>query len=238
MGKEIERKGTLSDAINAVSTMDIVEDFNVPYMIKRGRTYLLCPGHDDTHFGSCYIDKNDNGYYCYVCGEQVTKWNMVLQLNGNRKQQAAEWFFKTAGITPAKETISTEDPIKKANQLIKKLEEYFPNGVIYNDIYTCEKIDSSYGRNINGEYLYSEVSIANPLLELYKVNKAAFKELLYRRIDTEIAKRNQLMRVYDKNPTDGIFIEDVGLIENSELKKGCENSVQMLQNLIIEINEI
>ena len=46
------------------------------------------------------------------------------------------------------------------------------------------------------------------------------------------------MRVYDKNPTDGIFIEDVGLIENSELKKGCENSVQMLQNLIIEINEI
>ena len=79
---ENTRKGTLSDAISSVSTMDIIDSFAVPNRTRRGRTYILCPGHDDHNFGSCYIDKNDNGYYCYVCGEHVQKWEMVLKLNG------------------------------------------------------------------------------------------------------------------------------------------------------------
>ena len=232
------RTGTLSDAIESVTTMDIVEAFGVPYQIRRGRTYLLCPGHDDTHFGSCYIDKNDNGYYCYVCGEQVTKWYMVLLLNGNKKKDAAEWFFKTAGITPAQESSHIEDPIKKVNRLIQKVDGFIKNKVVYNDFYTCEKKESSYGKRLQGEYLYSEMAITNPLVELYKTNKPAFKELMYRKVDAEIQKRNKKQVEFDKKPEEIFDLKEGGQLSFGELKIGTDVSVQFLQNLIVEINEL
>ena len=126
-----KQKGTLADAIAAVSTLEIVEEFDIPYKTHRGRVYLLCPGHDDAHFGSCYIDKNDNGYYCYVCGEHVDKWNMVLRLKNNNKSDACAWFFQMAGLTPTEK--SNNDPYKRITQLIKALEPHVKNSVVYND---------------------------------------------------------------------------------------------------------
>ena len=230
------RKGTLSDAIDAVSTLDIVEEFDIPHKTQRGRTYLLCPGHDDRHFGSCYVDKNDNGYYCYVCGEHVTKWQMVLQLNGNKKSDACEWFFKMSGITPIEE--NRDDPYKKALQLIRRLEQYVHNDVVYNDTHACDKIDSSYGRNINGEYLYSDLTITNPLMELYKTNKNVFKDVVCRVLDKEIQKLSQTIAFYKEHADDCLYVESVGLVPYSDLATACESVRANIDDLVLSVNKL
>lgn len=234
MGTKI-RKGTLSDAIEAVSTIDIVEAFDVPHTTRRGRTYLLCPGHDDKHFGSCYVDKKDNGYYCYVCGEHVTKWNMVLQLNGNKKADACEWFFAMAGITPTEE--KGDDPYRKALQLIRKLEQYVRNNPVYNDVCVCDKINSSYGRNINGEYLYSELAITNPLIDIYKANKTTFKNVVLNILDTEVKKVSRRMKQYD-NIDDCVYIDTVGLVPYSEMATACKSVIANIHNLMAEVEQL
>lgn len=216
-------KGTLSDAINKVSTIDIIEFYNVPHQARRGKIYILCPNpdHNDMHYGSCYVDKDDDGYYCYPCGAHVNKWNMVLQLNGNKKADAYAWFFQMAGMSPIEEK-QHDDPYKKALRAIRRVEQYMRNGVIYNDVCACDKIDSSYGRNINGEYLYSEISIANPLMELYKSDKAAFKHTVDLRLNSEMQKLKKQMHLYKQNPDDGVYVDGVGLISNLELANACD----------------
>lgn len=232
---ETTRKGTLSDAIEAVSTIEIIEAFDIPNKTRRGRTYLLCPGHDDLHFGSCYVDKNDNGYYCYVCGEHVNKWNMVLRLKGNKKVDACEWFFKMSGITPTEEY--REDPYKKAIQVIRQLEQYVRNDVVYNDTHACDKIDSSYGRNINGEYMYSELAITNPLLEIYKSNKPMFKRLVLQMLDNEIQKTSKMMSSY-KDGDDCIYVDGVGLIPDEEMMDACNSVIMNIQTLMNTVKNL
>ena len=229
------RKGTLSDAINMVPTMEIIEYFGVPYKIRRGKIYILCPNpdHDDRHFGSCYVDKNDDGYYCYPCGAHVNKWNMVLQLNGNNKADACEWFFKMSGIDPTEER--REDPYKKVVQVIHKLEAYMQNKPIHNDLHVCDKVDSSYGRNINGEYLYSELSVTNPLLGLYKSNKKVFKKVVTQLLEQEIKKIEKNKTMYDSKKEDFLYIDSVGLVPYDELSVACVTVKQNIQNLIDEV---
>ena len=42
---------------------------------RRHRISVLCPGHDDHHFGSCYI--TSNGCRCYVCDKEYDVFDMV-----------------------------------------------------------------------------------------------------------------------------------------------------------------
>ena len=228
------RKGTLSDAIDSVSTLDIIESFDVPNRTRRGRTYILCPGHDDKHFGSCYVDKNDNGYYCYVCGEHVTKWQMVLKLNGNRKKEACNWFFDTSGITPTEE--NREDPYKKIIHLIRRLEKYIRNNNVYNDTYACAKIDSSYGRNIGGEYLYSELTITNPLLDMYKSSKSVFKKTVMQILNTEINKTSKMLAFYSNHPDDCLYVEGIGPVPYDDMKNACIEVINSIKSLMAEID--
>ena len=232
------RKGTLSDAISLVPTMDIIEYFGVPHKIRRGKVYILCPNpeHEDIHFGSCYVDKNDDGYYCYPCGAHVNKWNMVLQLNGNNKTEACEWFFKMSGLDPTEER--REDPYKKVTQVIRKLEPYLHNKPVHNDVRVCDKVDSSYGRNINGEYLYSELSVTNPLLTLYKANKKVFKKVVVQLLEKEIEKVDKNNKEYDSQPENFLYVDGAGLVSYEELGVACTTVKQNIQDLIDEVMDL
>lgn len=233
-------EGTLSMAISMVTTMDIVYAFDVPYQVRRDKVHLLCPNpdHPDHHFGSCYIDKNDNGYYCYVCGAHVNKWEMVLQLNGNDRRAARNWFFKMSGLNPINSMPNFDDPYQRALQLIRRLEHHMKNNMVYNDVAACSKVDSSYGRNINGEYLYSETHIANPLIELYKINKQTFKDIVCHMLNIEIARYNSMIAAYKKDCDDGMYIDTVGLVSNAELAEACAMCIDEITDLVDLVNEL
>lgn len=232
---EATRNGTLSDAIALVSTADVIDAFDIPNTTRRGRTYLLCPGHDDRHFGSCYVDKNDDGYYCYVCGEHVRKWDMVVKLCGNNGSSAREWFFRMSGLSPTEER--RDDPYKKVISLIRRLEKYLDNKPVHNDLYVCDKVESSYGRSLNGEYLYSEIAITNPLLSLYKSDKPAFKSIISGILQKELRKIKAKQTTYGES-NDGLYINDVGLFSGNEIKNACVPLVTELDELLIEIDSL
>jgi hypothetical protein len=161
---------------------------------------------------------------------------MVLALNGNKKAEAYEWFFKMAGMSPVE--TKHDDPYKKVLQLIRQLEPYIRNNVIYNDLYVCDKTESSYGRNIGGEYLYSEISVSNPLLELYKSNKEAFKQVALRCVETEMSKIKNAMHAYNVNSNECIYIDGVGLIQNDNLSDACNTILNNLNGLLVAISTI
>ena len=54
--------------------MDI-EDPSAMSLESRKRISVLCPGHDDHHYGSCYLTKG--GCKCFVCGKTYDVFDMV-----------------------------------------------------------------------------------------------------------------------------------------------------------------
>lgn len=228
--------GNLTDAIEAVSTMDIVEHFGIPYQERRGRIYLLCPGHTDNHFGSCYVDKNDNGYYCYVCAEHVRKWDMLKKVSGYNNTDARDWFFRVSGITPSKQA----NPLIPILQLIKDIGPFINNSTVYNDIHACEKQESSYGRIEQGEYLYSEPACAKPLLELYKTDSMLFAEVTKAALKTRIAEHERVIAFCNRHAKDKCIIN--GALQYNpkyqELKSQCEETIENINKLIIRIDTL
>ena len=156
---------------------------------------------------------------------------MVLKVNGNRKTDARDWFFKMAGLTPIEDQ-NYDDPFAKAVRLIRQLEPYINNKAVYNDLHVCEKSESSYGRSMNGEYFYSEVAVANPLMQIYKTDKLTFKTLVVNMLNLEIAKISQMKNVYQTNSEDCVYIDGAGLFENSEISDACDDKIEKLRKLI------
>ncbi len=57
---------TLNEFIESGDPMDIVSAIGIKYQQMHNKVSILCPSHDDSHFGSCYI--TPKGYYCFACG--------------------------------------------------------------------------------------------------------------------------------------------------------------------------
>lgn len=218
-------EGSLSDAISAVSTMEIVTEFKIPFEHRRGRTYLLCPGHDDQNFGSCYVDKNDDGYYCYACDEHVSKWDMLLKVSGFTHASAANWFFEKSGITPSK---FSPNPLANIHKLITKLQVFVDNSPTYDDIYDCKKLESTYGRTINGDYLFSELTSCSPLLDLYRDNKELFKTVVLNVLNRKKDKLNDLIKSH----------RSFAGIPSDEINEGASKQLEIIKNLIDEVVQI
>ena len=228
--------GTLSEAIEAVSTMDIVETFGVPHVERRGRVLLLCPGHTDHDFGSCYIDKNDNGYYCYACAEHVRKWDMLKKVSGYNNRDARDWFFRMSGITPSFQA----NPLSPILQFVKELAPFVDNSTVYNDIHTCEKQESSYGRMEKGEYLYSEPLCTKPLLELYKMDSMLFADVVRATLQTRKAEQDNVIAFCNRHLNDKALVQ--GVFQRNpkyqEIKSACEETIETINELIRKLDTL
>ena len=230
-------EGNLSDALHAVSTMDIVEEFGIAHMSKKDKVYLLCPGHDDAHFGSCYIDKNDDGYYCYACSEHVRKWDMLKKVSGFTNAAAAEWFFHRAGITPSQ----TANPLTSIIKLIKRIEPFVDNSPVYDDKHLCPKSESSYGRIQNGEYFYSEIIYTNPLLELYKTSPTTFTQIVTNTLlvkEREYKNLAMFCRSHINEYTTNADGEPQKNTAYAELRKQCQARINEIEDIIDQVSKI
>ena len=228
--------GNLSEAIEMVSTMDIVEHFGIPYQERRGRVLLLCPGHSDTNFGSCYIDKNDDGYYCYACAEHVRKWDMLKKVSGYSNADASEWFFRISGVTPSRQA----NPLAPILQLIKQLSRYVDNSTVYNDTHACEKKESPYGRMESGEYLYSEPACAKPLLELYKTDSVLFAQVMTAALNNKKKQYESVSAFCTKHASDkcivgGMFKQNP---QYAQMKTACEAAIDDINTLITQLQAL
>lgn len=66
---------------------------------KMGKKYsILCPKHDDHHYGSCFLTKS--GFRCYACGESGGILDMVSLYCGLQRQEALDLIADACGNSP------------------------------------------------------------------------------------------------------------------------------------------
>lgn len=228
-------EGNLRDAIAAVPTMDIVEEFGIYHKQRGANILILCPGHDDQRLGSCLIDRKDDGYYCYACAEHVSKWDMLRKVSGYSGRSAAEWFFQRAGITPTKQV----DPLARILKFIKQVAVHIDNSPVYDDKYVCAKVDSTYGRIQKGEYLYSDLASNNPLLELYKINPNLFVDTVTNAIRVKQEEQRKVADFCASHMNDIVMTKGAVKknIAYSEIRQECLRKIDDLETFVIEAQE-
>ena len=71
--------------LDEVSALDVVNYLGIKHIRKGSRYSILCPDHDDRHFGSCII--TPKGYHCFVCNETKSITNLVMaELNCDKRE--------------------------------------------------------------------------------------------------------------------------------------------------------
>ena len=76
---------------------------------------ILCPGHNDTHFGSCKI--RNKGCYCFVCGKYIDVFEMVKLKLGLDFKEAFSYLGDSVG---------KESDYKSYNHIALKKRKAFP----------------------------------------------------------------------------------------------------------------
>lgn len=132
--------------------MEVANFLGIPLKKVGGLWSILCPLHDDNHYGSCMIQKNNTGAICYVCHEKIKPLRLLMncgykyydslcilaQLNGNSFQ------YEQTGKS---ESIKEEKKQKKAAPKYK-----------YNWQETCFLGLAPQVRNIDVKYTFDEIT--------------------------------------------------------------------------------
>jgi hypothetical protein len=172
---------------------------------KRGLLMsILCPSHNDQHFGSCFI--SEKGYKCYSCGAhgdiiklvQASKdvsfpeaIEFIAHLNGGSdKYQISDkqsaWHPATISSAERKAIGLPSDPV-----FVKVAESHTRIPEYNSGAYRTELMpDSAY----HGAYRYSVMQLAahNPMRALQEANPAIYRKTIQIKCDETIAKYTQL----------------------------------------------
>lgn len=63
------------------------------YGIREQRNSILCPFHNDRHYGSCKINKSGTGAKCYACGKRFSSIDLVMEYEGLAFADALEFLW-------------------------------------------------------------------------------------------------------------------------------------------------
>lgn len=86
---------------------------------KRGKeNSILCPVHNDRHFGSCFV--SDKRWNCYACGAGGDVFSLIEAVTGCSKKESFEEAAKLTGRADSYKKDSNEDII------LRKKKDEFP----------------------------------------------------------------------------------------------------------------
>lgn len=69
---------------------EILDHYDIPYKEKllSPEIDVLCPFHDDMHFGNAKYNKNRDTFHCFSCSASGNKYQFVSQLEGCSLKEA------------------------------------------------------------------------------------------------------------------------------------------------------
>lgn len=76
-----------------LSAMDFKTVLNY-YGIQIQGNSILCPFHNDEHFGSCIISKDQKSAYCYVCEKKISSIDLVMHFENMRPMEAITFLWE------------------------------------------------------------------------------------------------------------------------------------------------
>ena len=190
------------EAIRDAADITIVaEEIGVPIKYGGPKPLILCPCHNDQHFGSCYLKPN-NTFKCYSCGAFGDVFTLVQKALNISFAEAVAVVAETCGGTKQFEMSEDEksEVMERNGMLLSKGDQDFlglRSEPVYTDIgwrdigeleedderFASEAFDED-GRFI-GYRLQKKVS-GNPLLDLLKSSPDEYHELIDRYCDKRI----------------------------------------------------
>lgn len=84
----------LQDIKQSLTASDFMETLNF-YNMTIKKNSILCPFHNDKHFGSCMISKNKQFAKCYACGESFDAIKLVREKENMNYVNAVEFLWTT-----------------------------------------------------------------------------------------------------------------------------------------------
>lgn len=239
----VSSRSEKAEAIKDVADMESVVDYLGLETQRRGsKVSFLCPAHEDTHFGSCYIMGND-GYKCYACGHHGDAIELVQLVRNCSFDTACDLLGEAFGISFSKE----KKKMKPSKKLLSEeklkligLGRESNTEKVYADLYAFPDHahiaikDSKKYRvrwepafDAENEYdlnILQVVVCKNPLQMLLDENENAYKDLIYRKA-IEAADKYRRMLDMAQNPAK--YYHD-GNIKEFELAYYCSKTAEKI----------
>lgn len=199
----------------AADILLVAEDIGIPMEHKNGRWLILCPNHEDHHFGSCYLDTKNNRYKCFACGAGGDVLELVSAHEGVSFHDACRIVAEICGGIKQFELNGNDGETgaerEAVRHIIPKSDQEFigiQNAPVYTDIAFYEDIgDAEDDEQQHAEAVYDSDGgllgytvkkrvTANPLRDLYQSDPDTYHELIDAFCLQRIGRMRQLISLF------------------------------------------
>lgn len=167
--------------LDAADSLTVAEHLGLEVRRVGNRNSILCPAHNDTHYGSCIL--TEKGFICYSCGAHGSVIDLVMLAEDKPYGAAVEILGECCG---GKEFYQASSDYYEMRLLDGESRHFLgiKNRPVYTELPADEECDEE-----NCQYEYSVVTgeliclekrllAQNPLLELMKNDEEAYHELI------------------------------------------------------------
>ena len=206
-----------TDLIKSIADVETVAESLGLETRRQGKNIsILCPDHNDQHFGSCFLTKS--GYNCYACGSHGDMIHLVMHVLHSSFEEACEYIASIYGRTEDFRFASSERPNKRllddeSLRLIGLGREpegdrvYAHKYVVLNPSDVEDILEPTQrlkwvpvrSRRYTGYYIVQDLLSSNPLRDLLFEDEAAYNELIARKAG-EAADKYRAMIEMAKDP--------------------------------------
>lgn len=114
----------------------IILNLGIPIDNKsyNNRIGVICPYHDDTNFGNCFIFAEDSALKCYCCGKYISLINLIMDNRGYSYSDAMEFAGVENSYYPSKRqqnNVEKREDTKYVNHNNTALTKFNPNDYLY-----------------------------------------------------------------------------------------------------------
>lgn len=177
----------------------VAMSLGIPMKRVGSKIQIICPSHNDKHFGSCYL--TNTGYRCYSCGAKGDVIELVMAANKCGFKEACLYLADLQGVT-----LNMHNPSNAAYRQILDADSleliglaplrgsvvYEITGILSEDEYADSEIEADRVRWIpytqeqlkeaaigNGYYIVERAVIKNPLIQLWQQDVSTYNELVH-----------------------------------------------------------
>lgn len=243
------------EAIREAADIQVVaEEIGIPIQLGKKNPMILCPCHDDEHFGSCYLDLKRNTFKCYSCGAHGDVFALVQAAMGVSFARAKEIVAEICGgstqfkIQPGDETdIAYSGMIPRVDQEFIGLQNtpvYVSSG-FYNSLEEIDDEERAQAETIYDKdnyvvgYCTTRKAASNPLYTLMKDDPEMYRFMIDSFCENTIERYQRVITLFHRPGISetalGRFVEDVnkyGLYD--EIVKYVSSAVKRAQRISVK----
>lgn len=184
------------EAIKEAADIQIVaEEIGIPMSMRGRKPMILCPCHDDEHFGSCFLNLEKNTFKCYSCGAHGDVFRLVQAALNVSFEESQEIVADTCGGSRQFELNGDEEKrlYEMRELMIPRADQDFiglSNEPVYADIAYCSDADDldDYDKPNAVEVVNEDMHVvgyrvrkratSNPLYDLMQSDKEMYRRLI------------------------------------------------------------